>query len=262
MFVIEVPFINLNQIYNSRQALRWIKLKDNKYVIPFGNCALKVEQQKERLIMSCSEDEFCNIWFDYFDLKTDYMSLNSKAKRLGVKFKVIANRGYGIHILNQNPFEMYIQTKLIANIGYTNALVVMNHISNICGVKHIQSMREAGRITWYEFPTPRMIIDNSNKLNKMGKINDWLIRLCEAIINDEFDYSNSGNELFKLFALHDMSVFPTNEIEDTLAKNFDCDASEFADWYLDEIKNKGLIYMYILHHKLNPPKRTMKYGID
>ena len=76
MFVIEVPYINLDQIYESGQVFSWIKLRDSKYVIPFGNQALKIEQQKERLIMNCTDEQFYNIWFYYFDMNTDYMTIN------------------------------------------------------------------------------------------------------------------------------------------------------------------------------------------
>lgn len=264
MFVIEVPYINLDHIYDSGQAPRWIKLKEGKYVVPFKNKALKIEQQKNkydltkcRLIMNCSEEDFYNIWFEYFDLKTDYVFENFKIKKLGKKFKVIANRGYGIHTLNQDPFEAYLYCRMVSNVGYINASIAINHIAEICGVYHCQSMREAGKIVWYEFPTPEMIIKNFNKLMKMGKINTWLKKLCEAIINNGFDFTKSDNELFRLFAMHDIDAFPNVEIENVLKKNFDCDTTEFVEWYLDNVENKGLVYLYILHHIRNKPKEII-----
>ena len=259
MFVIEVPYMNLEQIYNSLQVPRWIKLKENKFVVIHKNKALKIEQNKERFIMNCSEDEFFNIWFDYFDLKTDYKQLNDKIKRLGKKFKIIANRGKGIHILNQDYFETYIYSEIAEKVGYGKAYVAINHIAEVCGVKHVQAMREAGRITWYEFPGPEMILENFDKLKKMGKINIWLKSLCESLVKGELF---AANDLYKLFDMHDSDVFPLIGIEDTLVKNFDCEPEEFADWYLDEIENKGLVYMYILHHITNPPKEKMTYGVN
>lgn len=260
MFVIDVPYINLNQIYNSWQAPRWIKLKEDKYIIPHNDKVLKIEQQKTRLIMSCSEDDFYNVWFNYFDLKTDYFILNDKVRRISKKFKIVANRGSGIHILNQNPFEAYIFSKLVANVGYAKAHVAINHIAQVCGIEHKQSMREAGRITWYEFPTPEMILEKFDKLKKMGKVNAWLKKLCEAIVTKGYDFENNGNDLFSLYSGKDKNEFPLYEIEDTLAKNFSCDVEEFADLYLEKIENKGLVYMYILHHKLNPPKDVKHNG--
>ena len=262
MFVIEIPYLNLDQIYDSGQAPRWIKLRESKYVIPYKDKALKIEQQRDRFdfnryrfIMSCSEDEFCNIWFNYFDVETDYMQLNSQIKKLGGKFKRIAIRGSGIHIIKPDTFETYLYTKLVTNVGYENAKSILNHIAEVCGIKHTQSMREVGRITWYEFPTPEMILQNLNKLCNMGKINDWLKKVCEIIINHGIEIiTESDNELFKLLGMHEVEKFPLTEIEDTLEKNFGENPEEFADWYLDDIENKGLVYMYILHHIKNPPR--------
>ena len=273
MFVIQVPYFNLDHIYNSGQAPRWIQLtqspEKSKYVISHKDKVLKIEQQRDRfdwtkfrMIMSCTEEDFYNVWFEYFDLRMDCATENNKIKKLGGKFKIPASRGHGIHILNQDPFEAYVLAKIVTNAGYEKALVAMNHIAETCGVCHKQSMREAGRVTWYEWPSPEMILENFDKLKKMGKINARLKKLCEAIINDGFDITQSDNELFRLFGMHDMSVFPTVGIEETLGKNFDCEFDEFADLYLSEFENKGLIYMYIVHHIMNPPEEVKLYGFN
>lgn len=270
MFVIDVPYFNLDQIYNSCQCPRWIKLAESNYVVPFRNKALKIEQQRDkydwtkyRLIMSCSEEDFFNIWFDYFDLRMDCFDENIKVKRLGGKFKSIANRGKGIHIMHQDEFEAYVLAKLITFVGYRKAGELMNRIAQTYGIEHSQHMREAGRVVWYEWPTPEMLLEklNNEKLRPDNKVKRFLKKLCEAIINDDYAYTHSDNELFKLFGKHDVTVFPVNEIEETLAKNFRCESDEFADLYLNEIENKGVVYMYILHHIMNPPKEAMRFGI-
>ena len=263
MFVVNVPYFNLDQIYNSLQAPRWIKLREMKYVVIHKEHVLKIEQQKQRLIFSCSEDEFYNIWFNYFDLRTDYLIENNKIKRLGGKFKIPANRGNGIHILNQDPFEMYIFCKLVSKVGFNKATELMNRIACNYGIEHKQSMREVGRIFWYEWPTPESLLEQLNKEKESsGKVKTFLKKLCNAIINDGFDITKSDNELFRLFGMHEINSFPLNGIEETLRKNFDCIPEEFADWYLDEIENKGLVYMYILHHITNPPKEIIRYGFS
>lgn len=273
MFVIEVPYFNLDHIYNSGQAPRWIQLgqslEKSKYVIPYKDKALKIEQQRDRfdwkrhrLIMSCTEEDFYNIWFDYFDLKMDCLAENSRIKRLGGKFKIPANRGHGIHILKQDPFEAYVLSRIIARTGYENARFDMNHIAEVCGIRHEQSMREAGRIVWYEFPAPEMILEKFDKLKKTNGINTWLERLCKAIVSGSADITKSENQLFRLFGMHETSVFPLVGIEDVLAKNFDENPEDFADWHLDEIENKGLVYMYIVHHIINKPKEVTSYGTN
>ena len=276
MFVIEIPYFNLDHIYNSGQAPRWIKLKEGKYIVPYKDKALKIEQQRNRfdwtrhrIIMNCTEDDFYNVWFEYFDLRTDYLKENCKVRKLGGKFKKIANRGHGVHILRQDIFEAFVLSRLIKNLGYEEAAKILNHIAEACGIKHVQSMREAGRITWYEFPTPEMILENFKNLCLAGKASVWLKNVCQTIVHDGFDVgeylmttSDSGNELAKLLVLHEADNFPLDGIKDTLAKNFDCDPEDFADWYLDKVENKGLVYMYIVHHILNKPKELALYGID
>ena len=271
MFVIEVPYFNLDHIYNSGQAPRWIQLgqspEKSKYVIPYQNRTLKIEQQRDkfdwtrhRFVMSCSEEDFYNIWFTYFDLKMDCFVENDKIKRLGGKFKIPANRGHGIHILNQDKFEAYILAKMITRWGYEKAGVIINRIAELYGVYHKQSMREAGQIVWYEFPTPEMVLEKIGNNKSNGPANEYLKDLCEAIVNEGFDFTESDNELFRLFGMHETEIFPLIGIENALAKNFDISPEDFADWHLDGIKNKGLVYMYIVHHIINRPKEAIPYG--
>ena len=80
--------------------------------------------------------------------------------------------------------------------------------------------------------------------------------MCKAIANDDYAYTKSDDELFRLFGMHDTTVFPLVGIEEILMKNFGEEPEEFADWYLGDIENKGLVYMYIVHHILNRPKKV------
>lgn len=261
MFIIEVPYINLDQIYNSGQVPRWIKLKESHYIIPHKDKALKIEQQrnrfdwtKYRLVMNCSEEDFYNIWFNYFDLRVDYFYLNTKIKRIGKKFRRIAKRSDGIRVLNQDPFEVYIFSKLIENVGWEKAKELMNRIAMTYGIQHTQSMREAGRITWYEWPTPEIMLEKLNQEKRSsGKVKPFLRKLCNAIINEGFNILKSDNKLFRLLGMHE-NVFPTVEVEDTIMKNFKCTPEEFVNWYLDDVE--ALTYMYILYHIKNPPKEA------
>ena len=136
MFVIEVPYINLDQIYESGQVFSWIKLRDSKYVIPFGNQALKIEQQKERLIMSCTDEQFYNIWFYYFDMNTDYLAINYSVKRIDEYMKICANRGRGVRILRQDLFEMIITLALATATNIPRIKSMVESISKVCGIEH------------------------------------------------------------------------------------------------------------------------------
>lgn len=263
MFIIEVPNFNLNHIYDSGQVPRWIKIKDSNYIVLFKDKALKIGQKKNRLVLNCSEEEFYDIWFNYFDLKVDYLDENSKVKRLGGKFKIPSIRGNGIHLVKQEFFESYVFCKLVGFVGYKKASELMNRIARDYGIKHKQSMKEAGKVTWFEWPSPEMMLEKLNKKKTgLDKVDRFLKKLCNAIVEEEFAYTHSDNELFRLFGKHDMTAFPLEGIEEVLSKNFNCEPDEFAEWYLDGVENKGLVYLYILHHIKNPPREVVISGVN
>ena len=281
MFVIEVPYLNLDQIYNSGQVFRWIKLRDSKYVIPLKNAALKVEQQKERLIMSCNDKDFYEIWYKYFDMGTDYCDANFKMKRINEFAKICANRGSGVRILNQDLFEMIITFCLATATNIPRIKYMVNSIVELCGIKHQQRMREAGLITWYEFPTPDMILENKDKLDdcKLGYRKNTIIDICQDIVDgwldldelNEMTYEDAKECLMQfngigpkvadcicLYGLNHTQAFPVDtHIEQILKREYDCDCETFVDWYLDNLKGyEGIVQQYMFYNELNPPEEV------
>lgn len=284
MYVIEVPFLDLDQIYKSAQPLRWVKLRDGKYVIQDGCSAVKVEQQKNRLIMSCTEDEFYSRWYNYFDLGTDYGNAYFSLCRQGDFLKVCAVRNGGVRVIHQDLFECIITHIIYSNCDSNVAGLVLYNFVRICGVEHTQGMREAGRIKWYEFPTPEAIIENINNLDLPNKAYYEIREICESIIEgwldiDELkgmkpnvahaylkDFCSNDKVLdfIRLYGLHDLVWFPQNKfIEDVITREF-WDAEVFAEECLENLGGQeGIVYMYIVSNELNPPRNMadeMKVG--
>ena len=281
MFVIEVPCINLDQIYNSGQVFNWIKLRDSKYVIPFRNQALKIEQQKERLIMSCNDEQFYNIWYNYFDMGTDYFAINFSAKRIDDYMKICANRGSGVRILRQDLFEMIITFALATATNIPRIKAMVESINQVCGTEHKQSVKEGGRIIWYEFPSPNAILENQDELDKckLGYRKDIIVDLCQDIVDGWLDlqelsqmsYEDAKEYLMQfngigpkvadcicLYGLHHTQAFPVDtHIEQILKREYDCDCEVFTDWYLDNLRgSEGIIQQYMFYNELNPPKEV------
>ena len=75
MFYMQIPFFSLDKTFESGQNLLWKKICDGKYIVTHRNKIVQVEQNRDRFMFSCSQDDFYNIWFEYFDLGTDYMDL-------------------------------------------------------------------------------------------------------------------------------------------------------------------------------------------
>ena len=282
MYVLEVPYISLDQIYNSTQMLTWTKLRDGKYVISHGNKVLKVQQQKQRLIMSCSEDDFCNVWFHYFGLSVDYQQINYRIRRESdVMLRAWANRCRGLRIVQQTPFEALLSAGLLSiSKSYNLAKAKFQVINETFGIKHVQSMREAGRVRWFEFPTAETILSRKEELEKCFltyKEIDFVVAACSSVADGKLnleelkdqDYDTIIEELVaqdymtKKMAQYICQFgyglwnddFVLYGVASVIDKDFDLDYATFADWYFANIKGQHCIgQQYILYNKKNPPK--------
>lgn len=281
MFVINVPYFDLDQIYNSGQIFSWIKFRDKKYVIPYRDQALKVEQQKDRLIMNCNEEQFYDIWYRYFDLQTDYGDINFKAKRIGDEMKICANRGSGVRIVRQDIFEMIITFCLATATNIPRIKSMVQSVREAYGIKHVQSMREVGKVVWYEFPTPYTILCNPDFLDKckLGYRKNVIIDICRDIAEgwldlellSEMPYEDAKEYLMQftgigpkvsdcicLFGLHHLQAFPIDtHIDQILERDYNCDSEIFLDWCLGNLQSyAGVIQQYMFYNEINPPEEV------
>lgn len=279
MYVMEVPFFDVDQIYASGQVFRWIRYRDGKYVIPHGNKALKIEQQKDRLIMSCNDEDFYEIWWKYFDLQTDYSQLNYQAKAQGGQIKISAIRGSGIHILQQDLFEMIVTFMLATATNIPNVKRMLHQIEVACGNVHKQTMGDCGQVIWYAFPSPLQMLVGAKKLgDNFGlKRKENILQVCQDICDGWLDlemlkqmsYQDAKELLMQfdgigdkvadcicLYGLHHMEAFPVDtHIAQILQRDFDCDVETFLEWYgADEFN--GLIQQYLYYNEINPPKEA------
>ena len=253
MFIIEVPYFNLDQIYNSKQCPRWLKSREGKYIVIHRDEFVKIEQKRDRLVFDCSEKEFYDIWYHYLDLGTDYSEVNRQVKRLHKKFKIPAVRGKGIHMIKQDEFEAYVYAKLIERLGWDKAKEKMFFIASTYGIKHRNSMAEAGKITWHEWPTPERLLECLEKEDVSTPIKKFLKKLSYAIVHEGFDITKQENPLFDLLSGQNLGCFPGHGLDETVQKNFKCSLEEFDSKYLKEFEYKGVFYMYLVHHVNNKP---------
>lgn len=280
MFIIEIPYMNLDQIYDSGQVFRWIRYREGKYAIPVGDRVLKVEQVRQRFIMNCTDQEFYDFWYQYFDLETDYSQLNYKAKQTCMEMAPVATRCSGIHILRQDLFEIIVSFMLATATNIPNIKRMIEQIAMKCGTKHKSSMRENGQLTWYEFPDPQTLLYKQDRLdNSFGlKRKERVLQICSDIIEGWLDldllqtmkYQEAREYLMSfegigpkvadcicLYGLHLMESFPVDtHIEQILKRDFDCDDVDvFKEWYLPGMQGyEGLVQQYLFYNELFPPK--------
>lgn len=285
MFIITIPFLDLDKVYNSGQVFRWIKFRDGKYAIPYGEHCLKIEQQKGcRFVMNCSDEEFYDIWYEYFDVSTNYADLNYEIRGIDKDFKSKAVRASGIRILKQDLFEVIISFMLATATNISNIKRMVEQIAKKCGKYHKQAMRECGYVKWYEFPTYEMILEKQGRLdNTFGlKRKENVIAFCEELANrsielEDFrymDYQTAKEVLMSidgigskvadcicLYGLHMLEAFPVDtHIKQVLEREYNCESfEEFSDWYLDNGLQQyaGLVQQYIFYNEIDPPKEVI-----
>lgn len=99
---------NLNHIFDCGQCFRFNKLDDTTYFGVAKGRALRISQDGDEVTLySTTENDFNNIWFDYFDLGRDYGKIKSRLSADSVMREAISY-GDGIRILNQDLWEAVI----------------------------------------------------------------------------------------------------------------------------------------------------------
>lgn len=140
---------NIKQIVECGQCFRWEKQGELDYIIvAFGRVIEVVQKDDEVTIHNCSEEDFYNIWVNYFDLERDYSRIKEELSKDEI-LKQSVEFGYGIRILNQDQFEMLISFIISAR----NSIPVIKKTIKKISEKWGNPIEYKGEI-YYSFPTP------------------------------------------------------------------------------------------------------------
>ncbi|MDP4180801.1 MAG: DNA glycosylase [Bacillota bacterium] len=156
---------DLVHIFDCGQCFRWLKQKDGSYLGVVGSKAVRVSFYNEKLFISGSTyDDFVNLWYEYFDLGTDY----SKIKKALCKDEIMAKAvefGHGIRLLRQDIWELLISFIISANNRIPRIMKSVETLSKTFG-NEISSSEGV----FYSFPKPEDL--SSCSMDK--------IELCKA----------------------------------------------------------------------------------
>ena len=96
---------NLSLCLDCGQAFRWTNKDKLWQGVAYGKY-IEIEQtEKEIIFYNCTEDDFTNIWANYFDLQCDYEKIVSSYDD---KHLELAVKEYdGIRILRQEPWKHF-----------------------------------------------------------------------------------------------------------------------------------------------------------
>lgn len=145
----EVKNFNIKQILECGQCFRWEKITDTNYiVVAYGSVIEIVQNGDDVTIYNTNMEDFNNIWLNYFDLKRDYAVIKEQLSKDELLHKSV-EFGYGIRILNQEPFEILISFIVSARNSIPAIMKTIKKMSEKWGDK----LEYKGN-TYYSFPTP------------------------------------------------------------------------------------------------------------
>jgi len=263
-----IDHLDLKQIADSGQCFRWELIeKDDQggmtYIIPSFGRKLVATQHGNEFIFDCDENEWDEIWAEYFDMDTDYAAIEKLIAECGDQHEKEAfAEGAGIRILRQETWEMIISFMISQN---NNIPRIRNSIKEIC-VRTGAGYGEA-------FPS----VDEMDKemfLDKtlgLGYRNTYIMEMIDFIrenpnwIDDlkTMSYDEAFEELVKrkgigkkvascicLFGLHHVEAFPIDTHVKQLLEKYYPDGFDFEKYE----GVAGIIQQYLFYYELNHKK--------
>ncbi len=208
--MVEIELNNLSDfelvhIFECGQCFRWQKENDGSYtgIIRYG--VVNIKKDDSRVVISGSFDandkeKIC----DYFDLNSDYTSIKKKLELNDENMKKAIEYGYGIRILNQDPWEMLISFIISAANNIPRISKTVENISRTYGQKITWNEKE-----YYKFPTPkelsRATVSELRTLN-LGFRDKYVYNATKMVYTGEIDlekiekmnYKDAKKELMKI----------------------------------------------------------------
>ena len=158
-----------DKIARSGQCFRMAACGDGAWSLIAGNRLLRIEEvvggkaageapdhgeSQPGFRLDCSEDEFSDIWEDYFDLREDYGVFERAIDPTDDYLREAAEFSRGIRILRQDLWEMMVSFLISQN---NNIPRITRSIETLCeayGPEH-----ESAGVVFHGFPAPETLTD-------------------------------------------------------------------------------------------------------
>lgn len=143
----------VDHIFECGQCFNFRKNDDGSYTAVFlGKIINLLELDDCTLIRNVNLDEFYEIFYDYFDLGTDYSLIKEDLSKSEI-LKKACDYGYGIRILNQDLFETTISFIISAN----NQIPRIKKAVRIISERYGDYLGEYMGEEYYSFPSPQVL---------------------------------------------------------------------------------------------------------
>jgi len=151
---------DLAQTLECGQCFHFVKLDENDYVLTAKGRLLHVSQQADTVTFyDTEEDEYVNVWKDYFDMDRDYSEIKNKLLEKDDKLKDAIESMWGVRILNQDFFETLISFIISQNKQIPHIKKIVADIS----AKFGSYKGTYGGADMYTFPTLEQLTNASEE---------------------------------------------------------------------------------------------------
>lgn len=184
---------NPTHIFECGQCFNFNIEEDGSYTaVHLGKIINVLARDNDVLIRNISLDDFYEVFYDYFDLGTDYKQIKEDLSANEV-LKTASEYGDGIRILNQEKFETVISFIISANNGITR---IKNSI-RIISQRYGDLIGEYMGREYYAFPKPEILAKvDPLELREFARVGFRDVRIVEAsrMVADGFlDYESDQN---------------------------------------------------------------------
>lgn len=226
MGVLETPAFSLEHTFQSQQILKWQKLwtlDGVKHLIVVGD-KLCIANQYERkgktyTFVSGSDDDYFDVWFEVFDLKTDYIEVDRKFRRCLGPVAFAEKLCKGLHKLNVPEFQVFLESFFLSNLPRSRASYWMEQLCTVCCGAKKKSVPGYGTVCWTPVPTMQQFEDNIGTEDASWYLPANLVKKIKKAYEAWLE-----NE--------DVLSMP-EEDEQFIIRNYNMGSSEFVEWFMD-----------------------------
>lgn len=197
-------------------------------------------KQKTYTFIMGQDDDYFDVWFEFFDLKTDYIDVDMKFRRCLGQVAAVEKMCKGLHVLHVPEFQSFLESFFTSKLPRKRALYWMEQLCAACGGVKKKNIPGYGSYEWYPVPTMQ--------------------QFEEKIESEEASWYLPGNLVKKVVKEYDewkstpgaAPVMPEAD-ENLIARCYNMSSSEFTDWFMDG--EEDYIYLKVLL------KLGRKYGM-
>lgn len=172
---------NIDHIFDCGQCFRWEKEVDGSYTgVAFGKIANIKEAPGGFQMENVSPEEYHETWHPYLDMDRDYGPIKEFLKKDDPVMEKAIQHGYGMRILNQDPWETILSFIISQN---NNIPRIKKCVESLCE-NHGDYLGEWKGRKFYDIPSPetlaRLAVEDLNAC-KLGYRAKYVIETARQV---------------------------------------------------------------------------------